>query len=103
MADTSAIERPAFLSTMLPERGEQRAAFAVALLSLLVFVALIPFARQPLVQVWAFIPIYEAALAINDLITATLMFGQFPILRSRAMLVLACGYLFTAVMVVRTR
>src|SRR6202043_1280557 len=46
------------------------------------------------------IPSYESALAINDLITAVLLFAQFSILRSRALLVLACGYLFTAAMVV---
>ena len=36
----------------------------------------------------------------NDLITAVLLFGQFGFLRSRALLVLASGYLFTAVMAV---
>ncbi len=35
---------------------------------------------------------------VNDLITAVLLFGQFAILRSRALLVLASGYLFTALM-----
>jgi len=33
---------------------------------------------------------------ISDLITAVLLFGQFNVLRSRALLVLASGYLFTA-------
>jgi len=37
---------------------------------------------------------------INDLITAILLFGQFGILRSRALLVLASGYLLTAFMAV---
>jgi diguanylate cyclase (GGDEF)-like protein len=43
-----------------------------------------------------FIAIYESALVINDLITAVFMFGQFHILRSRSLLFLASGYLFTA-------
>jgi signal transduction histidine kinase len=77
-------------------RRERRLARAVALVSVVMFLAATPFAKMPLVQVWAFIPIYESVVVINDLITAVLLFGQFSILRSRALLVLASGYLFTA-------
>ena len=38
----------------------------------------------------------NSALVICDVITAVLLFGQFNVLRSRALFVLACGYLFTA-------
>jgi signal transduction histidine kinase len=68
------------------------------LVSAAVFILLVPFAKVPLSPVWAFIPIYQSALVVNDLITAVLLFGQFAILRSRALLVLAGGYLFTALM-----
>jgi len=60
------------------------------------FVAAVPFVKVQLPPVWAFIPVYESALVVNDLITAVLLFGQFTFLRSRALLVLASGYLFTA-------
>ncbi|HEX2012894.1 MAG TPA: MASE4 domain-containing protein, partial [Roseateles sp.] len=63
-----------------------------------VFVALAPFATRKLAPVPAFIPIYESALVITDLITAVLLFGQYRILRLQALLVLGCGYLFTAIM-----
>jgi PAS domain S-box-containing protein len=86
----------AFPSTALPTPNECRFALAVVLASLALFAIAVPFARQPLAQVWAFIPIYESALATNELITATLLFTQFLILRSRALLVLACGYALTA-------
>jgi signal transduction histidine kinase len=66
------------------------------LVSTLIFLGALPFAKLQLPQVWAFIPIYESALVINDLITAVLLFGQFGFLRSRALLVLSGGYLFTA-------
>ncbi len=46
-------------------------------------------------EVPAFIPLYVAALVICDLITAALLFGQFSVLRSTALLVLAGGYLYT--------
>jgi len=93
-------ERGVFLSTLPPERGERRLALAVVLLSGVIFLAAAPVAKQPLGQVWAFIPIYESALVVIDLITAVLLFGQFSIARSRALLVLASGYLFTALMTV---
>ena len=93
-------ERQVFLSTLPAGRGERRLALAVALVSLGIFVAAVPFAKVPLGQVWAFIPIYQSAFVVNDLITAVLLFGQFGILRSRALLALASGYLFTAFMAV---
>jgi GAF domain-containing protein len=84
------------LSTLPAGRRERRRAAAVVALSVAVFALAAPFAKVPLAQVWAFIPIYESALVINDLITAILLFGQFRILQSRALLVLASAYLFTA-------
>ncbi len=81
-------------------RSERRLAWGVVLASAVAFAALAPFARQPLRPVWAFIPTYEAALAVNDLITATLLASQFAYLRSRSLLVLASGYLFCAFMAV---
>jgi PAS domain S-box-containing protein len=56
----------------------------------------VPFAGVPLTPVPAFVASYQSALAVNDLITAILLFSQFGILRSRALLLLASGYLFTA-------
>src|SRR6266849_4327272 len=93
-------ERRVFLSTLPAGRGERRLALAAVLASVAVFLAAAPFAKLPLAQIGAFIPIYESALVINDLITAVLLFGQFGILRSRALLVLASGYLLTAFMAV---
>ena len=87
-----------FLSTVPAGPGERRLALAVGVVSVVIFAALAPFARVPLAKIWAFIPIYESALVTNDLITAVLLFGQYRILRSQALLVLGCGYLFTAAM-----
>ena len=50
---------------------------------------------MPLTPVPAFVASYQSALAVNDLITAILLFSQFAILRSPALLLLASGYLFT--------
>lgn len=96
MAPKLTHERGVFLSTLPAGSINRRLALAVVLVSTAVFFVAAPFAQAPLPQVWAFIPVYESALVINDLITAVLLFGQFAILRSRALLVLATGYLFTA-------
>ena len=88
--------RPAFLSTLPAGRRERRIALIVVVVSVLIFAALAPFARVQLAPVWAFIPAYQSALAVNDLITAVLLLGQFGLLRSRGLLVLAGAYLFAA-------
>jgi signal transduction histidine kinase len=93
-------ERPVFLSTLPAGRRERRLAASVVLVSVAVFLAAAPFAKLQLAPVPAFIPSLATALVINDLITAVLLFGQFVFLRSRALLVVACGYLFTAFMTV---
>jgi len=69
-------------------------------LSVILFLALAPFAKLPLPRVWAFIPAYEAALFINDLITVVLLAGQFALVRSRSLWILMCGYLFTASIII---
>ncbi|HXX83647.1 MAG TPA: MASE4 domain-containing protein [Casimicrobiaceae bacterium] len=96
MTDDFRYEPQAFLSTLPPGRAQRRFAASVALLSAAVFVTVAPFAKVQLAQVWAFIPAYQSATVITDLITAVLLFGQFAILRSRALLALASGYLFTS-------
>ena len=93
-------EHRVFLSTLPAERDERRLAFAVVLVSAAIFLTAVPFAKVPLAPVSAFIPIYQTALVVNDLITAILLFGQFSFLRSRALLVLASGYVFTGVMAI---
>ena len=89
-------ERRLFLSTGLAGRREVWFALAAVLVSGLVFLAALPLATIQLAAIPAFIPAYESALVICDLITAVLLFGQFNFLRSRALFVLASGYLFTA-------
>jgi signal transduction histidine kinase len=86
------------LATVPATVAERRLALAVVLVSIAAFLALAPLARRPLAAVFAFLPIYQSALVVLDVITAVLLFGQFRILRARALLALAAGYLFSAVM-----
>jgi signal transduction histidine kinase len=89
-------ESGAFVSTIPAGSRDRRLALGVVAVSGAIFLAVAPFAKVPLAPVWAFIPIYQTTLVVNDLTTAVLLFGQYAILRTRALLVLAAGYLFTA-------
>jgi len=101
MARRVVADQSVFLSTVPVEPHDRRLAFAVVFVSLLlIFLGLAPFAGARLPQSWVFIPIYQSALAVNDLITAAMLLIQFNILCSRALLALAAGYLFTALIVV---
>jgi signal transduction histidine kinase/ActR/RegA family two-component response regulator len=90
----------AFLATAAAGKRQRLIAIAVVAFSALLFLLAIPFAKVKLVPIAAFIPAYESALIINDLITAILLLGQFMKLRSRAVLALAAGYLFDALIIV---
>ena len=96
LPDNADTPHASLLATSIPSRRERRFALGAVFASLVLFALIAPFAKLPLPKVWAFIPIYEAALILNDLITALLLVGQFRIARSKAILVLAAGYFFTA-------
>ena len=78
--------------------GISRVASCLALtgISAAVFVACIPYVRAPLPPSPAFVAVYNAVSILNDLTTTIILFGQFNILRSRALLLLASGYLFAS-------
>jgi PAS domain S-box-containing protein len=89
-------DRNVFLSTMPATGRDRTAALSVVGVSTVLFALAVPFAGVPLVPMPAFVASYQSALAVNDLITAILLFSQFAMLRARELLLLASGYLFTA-------
>src|ERR1700720_949482 len=94
-------EQDFILSTLSPGRPQRRLALALVLALLVAF--LITAGLLPTIQLGridAFVPAYATALFVIDLMTAILLFAQFSILRSRALLVIASGYLFTALIVI---
>jgi PAS domain S-box-containing protein len=100
MTDDVTGNQPILLSTARAGSGDRRLAFAVIAVLVVCFAIAAPFAKTQLAYVSAFIPIYQSALAITDLLTAGMLLAQFNLIRSRALLVLGCGYLFSAAMVV---
>ena len=89
-----------FLTTLAPTSGQRRSTVAavVALLILLGLAA--PFAAVQLPRSPAFVTFQQGILCVSDLITAAMLFSQFSFIRSRTLLVLASGYLFTALIVI---
>jgi diguanylate cyclase (GGDEF)-like protein len=98
MTDIAEEESTGFLSSLPAGRRERRFAFAVVAISTAIFALLVPFARLELVPEPAFIPIYQSALLVNDMITAVFLLGQRQLSRSPGLSLLAGGYLFTALM-----
>jgi PAS domain S-box-containing protein len=92
--------RGASLTTTIAGARQRRLAGAAIASSLIAFVIVAPFARQPLAEIPAFVPAYTSAAAVIDLLTTVLLFGQFVQQRSAALLALAAGYLFAGLMVV---
>ena len=81
--------------------AQKRLAFAVVIaLIAALFITVGPLSSLRPPRIAAFVPAYAAAMFGNNLITAVLLFAQFSILRSRALLVISSGYLFTALIVI---
>jgi signal transduction histidine kinase len=84
-------------SSLSPSPVQRRLALFVVLFLLVAWlIAGGPLATIRLPQIAAFIPVYGTAMWVNDSITAILLFAQFSILRSPALLAISNGYLWTA-------
>ena len=92
-AETSLLSLP-------PTHRQTRWAIAVAVCQVAAFALVAPFARTQLAEINAFVPAFEGVIFVTDLVTSVLLFSQFAIYRLRALLVLACGYLFSALMII---
>ena len=91
-----------FIPSSLPPSAAQKrlALFVLTAISVVVAIVTGPLSHLRTSPVPAFIPIYVTTMIATDSITAILLFTQFAILRSRAILVIAIGYAFTALVLV---
>ena len=89
-----------WLFNLPPTLRQTRIALAVAIALLAGLGVSALFADNPLPRIDAFIPALEGAVILTDLITAALLFSQCWASHSRALLALASGYLFTALIVI---
>jgi len=72
----------------------------VAIVVLIAFLAALPFSTLQLPVAGPFIAVVDTILFLSDVITAMLLFAQYSVLRSRGLLVLAAGYLFTGLIII---
>jgi signal transduction histidine kinase len=89
-----------WLLSLPPTARQTRWAIVVAACQVLALAVVGPFARHQFAPVNSFIPTFAGVIFVTDLITCILLFSQFSIYRSGALLLLACGYLFTAMMII---
>ena len=59
-----------------------------------------PFSGTPLPRIDSFVPTVMAIVFVTDLVTAVLLFGQVSATGSRALLMLASGYLFSSLIAI---
>lgn len=95
-------EQRLLLSSLSPGPAQKRLAVAVAVAITVVFIVITVGVLEGIHarRFDSFIPAYLTALFVCDSITAILLFAQFSILRLRATLVIASGYLFAALVLI---
>jgi signal transduction histidine kinase len=88
------------LATLPPSKGQTWLAIGVVSALLVALVLTIPFTNVQLPRADAFIPALQTGIVFTDLVTSALLFAQFYITRWPALLVLACAFLYTALIVI---
>jgi signal transduction histidine kinase len=89
------------ISGLAPSQAQKRLALGVFIVLLTGLALPIGgFGTVQLARLQAFVPVYATAMAVTDLLTSVLLFAQFSILRTKALLVISSGYLFTGLMAV---
>jgi signal transduction histidine kinase len=98
---TLAVREPIVSLADLPPTPQQRGiVYAVAAVLFAAFGITAPFADTQLPPFVSFNPSVEAMIFVNDLVTSILLFSQYSINRSRAVLALAIGYFYAALVVI---
>jgi signal transduction histidine kinase len=95
-----ASDQQPFLAARPPSRLQRQLAYGVMAFLVAAFCITLPYASLQLPIVTAFVPINATVVIINNLITAALLAAQFWVVRRAWLLVLACGFFFTALMFV---
>jgi signal transduction histidine kinase len=83
-----------------PARPQVRFCLAIVGVLIIGFLLILPVSNARLPEVDAFIPTIDAVMFLGELITATMLYAQAAVFRSRALAVLGTGYIFTALLIV---
>jgi signal transduction histidine kinase len=99
LATASVSENPVLISSMAPGRRQIALAASVVIILLAASFVTQPFAAMPLMNTEIFLPAYAAAVLLIEGLTAVLLCTLFSVQRSRAILLLAAGYLYSGLLV----
>jgi len=83
-----------------PDRRQTLIGLAIVCLLCASFPAVYPVRNVLWPRVDAFIPVADTVMLLGEAITATLLYAQAAVFRSRALAALAAGYLFTALLLI---
>ena len=83
-----------------PDRHEIRLSLLLVGLSFAALAVLSIMPNIRLRQIDVIVPMVDTAMFLGDMVTATLLYAQASVFRSRALTVLGSGYVFTALMLV---
>ena len=100
MTDHTIVDKFEFsIATMPPPARQRRLTLALAAVVLIATAIIAPFGAVQLRRIDGFIPATESVVVVTDFLTAVLLFSQSRIIGSPGLLLLASGYLFSALMV----
>jgi signal transduction histidine kinase len=91
---------PFLLSTVPPDRTQQRLAGGVLATLVVALLVTLPFAHLRPMGTEILLPAYAAAVFLVELLTAVLLMALFSVQNSRAVLTLSAGYLFSGLLVI---
>ncbi|MCL6728564.1 sensor histidine kinase [Sphingomonas hankyongi] len=83
-----------------PSRTEIRIAFAIGGLIGLILLVVMPFQNIHVGAIPGLIPALDAGMLVCDLITAAILYAQATVYRSRALVVLASGYVLAGLLLI---
>lgn len=89
-----------WLATAPPTRRQRHLTIVAIAVVLALYAAVAPFAALTSPQTTGFVPAIDSMIFVANLITAVFFFSHFSVSRSRAILLLANGYLFSALIVI---
>lgn len=83
-----------------PDRREVRLGRTIVGLMFVMLLLILPLRNLQLPEIPAFIPVINAIMLVGELITATLLFAQAAVFRSRALTILATGFVAAALLLI---
>ena len=90
-------------SLLLSERSassqQRRIALVFVTTLLIAFLSILAIGDRPLGHFAAYVPMVDAIMFMNDVLTAVLIYSQYSVGRQRSSLVLAMGYLFAGLII----